>query len=81
MNTKLKALLASYARSFIVAASAVYATGETNPKTIALAGLVATVGPAIRAINPHDSAFGFLANVADDSINKLVRLEKKKAKK
>jgi len=81
MNTKVKALLASYARSFIVAASAVYATGETSPKTLALAGLAAIVGPAIRAINPHDSAFGFIANAADDQINKLVKLENKKAKK
>lgn len=79
MNTKkLQALLASYSRSFIVAASTAYAMGEMNIKNLILAGLVATVGPAIRAINPKDASFGLIADLADAEINKLVKADQKK---
>jgi hypothetical protein len=79
MNTKLKAAIASYARSFIVAALAVYSADQTtNIKTIIIVGLAAVVGPAIRAINPNDAAFGVVADTVDVE---LVKLAKKSAKK
>jgi hypothetical protein len=81
MNTKMKAALASYARSFIVASVAVYSTGETSLKAMALAGLVAVVGPAIRAINAKDPAFGFIADTATAELNKLLKADKKKSAK
>jgi len=58
MNDQLKAALASYARSFIVAALTLVLAGTTDLKTIALAGVVAVAGPLLRAINPNDTAFG-----------------------
>jgi hypothetical protein len=73
MNAKVRAILESYARSFVVAALAVYTTGETSVKAIALAGLVAVAGPAIRAINPKDPAFGLIANAVDVEIKKAVK--------
>jgi hypothetical protein len=73
MNAKVRAILESYARSFIVAALAVYTTGETSVKAIALAGLVAVAGPAIRAINPKDPAFGLIADAVDVEIKKAVK--------
>jgi hypothetical protein len=79
MDTKkIQALLASYSRSFIVAVSTAYAMGEMNIKNLILAGLVATVGPAIRAINPKDASFGLIADLADTEINKLVKADQKK---
>jgi hypothetical protein len=73
MNAKLKAAVESYARSFVVAAIAVYSAGETDLKAIAIAGLAAVAGPAIRAINPKDPAFGFVANAVDLEIKALAK--------
>jgi hypothetical protein len=80
MNAQLKAALESYARSFVVAAIAVYSAGETDLKAILIAGLAAVAGPAIRAINPKDPAFGFIANAVDVEIKALAKKSKKKTK-
>lgn len=58
MNTQVKAALASYARSFVVAALTLVLAGTTDLKVIALAGVGAVAGPLLRAINPNDTAFG-----------------------
>jgi hypothetical protein len=79
MNAKLQAALESYARSFLVAAVAVYSAGETDIRAIAIAGLAAITGPAIRAINPKDPSFGLIADVADAEIKKLAKKSAKKA--
>lgn len=55
---KLKALLASWARSFLAAAIAVYMAGVTDPKAIATAGVAAVLPVVLRWLNPKDSAFG-----------------------
>jgi hypothetical protein len=78
MNAQLKAALESYARSFVVAAIAVYSAGETDLKAILIAGLAAVAGPAIRAINPKDPAFGFIANAVDVEIKALAKKSIKK---
>jgi hypothetical protein len=80
MNAKLKAALESYARSFVVAAIAVYTAGETDLKAVAIAGLAAVAGPAIRAINPKDTAFGFIADAVDVEIKALAKKTAKKKK-
>ena len=55
---KAKAMLASWARSSVAGALAVYMTGNTNPKDLAL-GLVAGLVPVLaRWANPNDVAFG-----------------------
>jgi hypothetical protein len=74
MNAKAKAALASYGRSFVVAAAAAYGLGQTDPKDILIAGLVAIIGPGLRAINKNDPAFGLIA----DEVTKLVKAQKKK---
>jgi hypothetical protein len=78
MNAQLKTALESYARSFVVAAIAVYSAGETDLKAILIAGLAAVAGPAIRAINPKDPAFGFIANAVDVEIKALAKKSTKK---
>jgi hypothetical protein len=80
MNAQIRAALESYARSFVVAAIAVYSAGETDLKAILIAGLAAVAGPAIRAINPKDPAFGFIANAVDVEIKALAKKSKKKTK-
>jgi hypothetical protein len=57
---KAKAIAASWLRSSIAGALAVYMTGNTNPKDLAL-GLVAGIVPVLaRWANPKDSAFGVI---------------------
>ena len=53
-----KALLASWARSSVAGMLAVYMTGNTNPKDLAM-GLVAGLVPVLaRWANPNDVSFG-----------------------
>jgi hypothetical protein len=54
---KAKALLASWARSYIAAALAVYMAGG-DWKQIAMGGVAAVVPVILRWLNPADKAFG-----------------------
>ena len=55
---QIKAAAASYARSAVAGCLAVYMTGNTNPKDLAM-GLVAGIVPVLtRWANPHDHALG-----------------------
>lgn len=79
-QAKLKAMLASYGRSFLAAAVAVYSTGNTDIKAIITAALAATLPVAIRAVNPKDPAFGLVAKVVGDELGKLAAKADKKKK-
>ena len=58
MSAQYKALAASWARSSVAGMLAVYMTGNTNPKDLAM-GLVAGIIPVLaRWANPNDVAFG-----------------------
>jgi hypothetical protein len=83
MNTEqLKALLASYGRSVLGAALALYMSGVTDPKTLAYSLLAAIAPVAIRAINPNDKAFGILPDAKEvDAVLKKVTVKKAPAKK
>ena len=53
-----KSMLASWARSSVAGALAVYMTGNSNVKDLAM-GLVAGLVPVLaRWANPNDAAFG-----------------------
>jgi hypothetical protein len=82
---QLQAMLASYGRSFIAAALAVWQTGEiTDPKGIIAAGLAAVVPVAARAFNPKDPAFGIVKAVLPEiekQLESIVAESKKKKKK
>lgn len=54
----LKPLLASWGRSFMAASLALYMAGETDLKTLAMAGGAAVAPVILRWLNPNDSAFG-----------------------
>jgi hypothetical protein len=54
----IKALAASWARSFLAASLAMYMAGITDPKTLALGGVAAIAPVVLRWLNPHDKSFG-----------------------
>jgi len=59
MNSKaIQAIAASYARTAASAAIAMYMAGHTDPKSLGMAAIGAVAGPALRALNKNDSAFG-----------------------
>jgi hypothetical protein len=81
-TTQLKAALASYGRSVLGAAIALYASGVTDPKTLAYSLLGALVPVAIRAVNPNDKAFGKLPSVEEvDVAVKTAKVVKRAVKK
>lgn len=51
-------MLASYARSAIAAAVAVYSTGNTDPMDWLKAAVAALIPVAMRWANPNDPAYG-----------------------
>ncbi len=51
-------MLASYARSFLAAALAVYISGNTDIGDIVAAGIAAAAPPLLRWLNKNDPAFG-----------------------
>jgi len=78
MNEQIKAALASYGRSVLGAATALYASGVTDPKTLSYALLGAIVPVALRAVNPNDASFGRLPDVAEvDAALKNAKVVKK----
>lgn len=78
MNLKVKSAIESYLRTFLVAAIVAYQDGFTGMNDILIAGAAAILGPAIRALNPKDPAFGMVADVVEVELNKLAKSEKKK---
>lgn len=74
MNEQIKAALASYGRSVLGAATAMYASGVTDPETLVYSLLGALVPVALRAVNPNDTAFGKLPSVED--VDKAVKTAK-----
>ena len=55
---KAKALAASWARSFMAAALALYMAGVQDPKTLVMAGVAAVAPVILRWLNPQDKSFG-----------------------
>lgn len=58
MDKRMKAALASYGRSVLSAAAALYLAGVTDPLDLVWSLFAAVLPVAIRFINPNDTAFG-----------------------
>jgi len=58
----IKAVLASYGRTALVAVLSVYLAmgGEIDIQALLYAAIASIAGPGMRALNPHDTAFGRL---------------------
>ena len=82
MNEQIKQMLASYGRSVLGAATAMYASGVTDPETLAYSLLGAIIPVALRAVNPNDKAFGRIPAESDiEAALKNAKVVKKAAKK
>jgi hypothetical protein len=79
LSKKNKAMLASYVRSVVGAASALYVAGVTDPKDLWAALVGAIIPVAARAINPNDPAFGRLPKAS--VVEKALKSAKPKKKK
>jgi len=55
---EIKETAASWARSFLAAALAMYMAGVTDPKSLAMGGVAAIAPVVLRWLNPKDAAFG-----------------------
>ena len=78
MNEQIKAALASYGRSVIAAATAMYASGVTDPQSLAYSLLGAIVPVVMRAANPNDKGFGKMPSVDEvDVALKTAKVVKK----
>ena len=74
--------LKSFVRHFAITAVAVYTVNPDADWKAVIAGAVAgVVGPAIRAIDKNDPAFGKVADWAEVEIDKLAKKSAKKAPK
>jgi hypothetical protein len=62
---QLKKMAASYGRSVLGAATALYLAGVTDPADLAYSLLAAIIPVALRAANPNDTAFGRMPSVED----------------
>ena len=83
MNTaQLKALLASYGRSVLAAATTLYMAGVTDPKDLAYSLAGALIPVVLRYANPNDKAFGRIPAVSEiDAALKTVKPVKAPVKK
>ena len=74
--------LKSFVRHFAITAVAVYTVNPDADIKAIIAGAVAgIVGPAIRAIDKNDPAFGKVADWVEVEIDKLAKKSAKKAPK
>lgn len=81
-TTQLKAMIASYGRSVLGAATTLYMAGVTDPKDLAYSLAGALVPVVLRYANPNDKAFGRLPAVSEvEQALATVKPIKKAAKK
>lgn len=79
MNKKDLDKLKSFVRHFAITAVAVYTVNPDADWKAVIAGAVAgVVGPAIRAVDKNDPAFGRVADWVEKEIKKLPTKTKKK---
>jgi len=62
---QLKAMLASYGRSVLGAATTLYMAGVTDPIDLAYSLVGAIIPVAIRYVNPNDKSFGRIPTVEE----------------
>ena len=53
------AALGTYGRAFLATATALYMTGNTNPKDLIAAGVAAVAPVILKALTPSNQEYGF----------------------
>lgn len=70
----------SFVRHFAITAIAVYTVNpDADWKAIFAGAIAGVVGPAIRAVDKNDPAFGIVAERVEKEIKKIATRSKKKA--
>jgi hypothetical protein len=64
-GTQFKAMVASYGRSVLAAATTLYMAGVTDPKDLAYSLIGAVIPVVLRYANPNDPAFGRIPSVEE----------------
>jgi ATP-dependent protease HslVU (ClpYQ) peptidase subunit len=59
MQEQILAAIGTYGRAFLAAATALYMTGNTNPKDLIAAGFAAIAPVVLKALSPSNKEFGF----------------------
>ena len=59
LTEQILAALGTYGRAFLAAATALYMTGNTNPKDLVAAGFAAVAPVILKALSPSNTEFGF----------------------
>jgi len=59
MQEQILAAIGTYGRAFLAAATALYMTGNTNPKDLIAAGVAAIAPVILKALSPSNKEFGF----------------------
>lgn len=75
-SKQLKNMVASYGRSVLAAASALYLAGVTDPLDLAWSLAAALIPVVLRAVNPNDPAFGVLPSA--EAVDKAAKSAKPK---
>lgn len=57
-KAKVEAIVGSYLRGALAAVIALYLAGETNVKTLVMAGVAAVAAPVLKALDPSAKDFG-----------------------
>ena len=81
MNEKQLSVVKSACRHFAIAFVIAWQSGAHDWKSLAFAVAAAIVGPALRGIDKNDPAFGRVADIATDYLDKLSKVSKPKVAK
>lgn len=77
MNEQMKKALASYGRSVLAGASALYMAGVTDPIDLAYSLIAAIIPVVLRAANPNDTAFGKMPSLKEFDVAAKTAVAKK----
>lgn len=73
MNPVMKSVIKSYARGVVTAITPLIAIGSNDVWAYVIAIFAGVIGPAIRAVDKNDPAFGMLADGIEAGIKKAAK--------
>jgi hypothetical protein len=74
----MKSVIKSYVRGVLIAITPLITIHNTDPWAYLVAIFAGVIGPALRAMDSKDSAFGIVADIAEVKIDKLAKASAKK---
>lgn len=74
----MKSIIKSYARGVVIAITPLITIHNTDLWAYLVAVFAGVIGPALRAIDSKDPAFGMVADIAEVEIDKLAKASVKK---